>query len=106
MIQRVFSDRTSRMSVFLARVELHGVDCTPIVEGAPSPYRALSRALAQRDADLVVVGQRPGAVPRMSTRLMRECEVPLLQVRLADFPLTRWQALKDRWFAEEEFAFN
>lgn len=80
--QRFRSERTLDLWRFMARANLPGVCCTPLMEEAATPHRALARVARERSADLVVVGRRSGSAPRVSAGLLWECTQPLVQVLL------------------------
>jgi NAD-dependent deacetylase len=71
-----------RVERFMARANLPGVCCTPLMEEAANPHRALARVAKERSADLVMVGRRSGSAPRVSAGLLWECTLPLVQVLL------------------------
>ncbi len=82
--ERFRFEREIALLRFMSRARLPGVSCTPLVEEAAQPHRALARVASQLAADLVVVGRRSGSAPRISNRLLWECTSPLVQVLLPD----------------------
>ena len=68
--QRFRSERTLDLWRFMARANLPGVCCTPLMEEAANPHRALARVAKERSADLVMVGRRSGSAPRVSAGLL------------------------------------
>lgn len=80
--ERFRSERTLDMLRFMARIRLPRIYCTPLVEEAAHPHRALARVARERGADLVVVGRRSGSAPRVSPQLLWECAQPVIQVLL------------------------
>jgi nucleotide-binding universal stress UspA family protein len=76
------SDRLEELKRLLGRVDVRGLSCTPLMEDDSAPQRALARVAAARQADLVVVGRKPGAAPRVAYSLLWDCQVPVVQMLL------------------------
>jgi len=89
---------------FLARAPVSRVACTPVVAEGPEVHGVLARVAEESGADLVVVGHRQGAVPRIAARLMEDGPAALLQVSLP--PLPGIQRFLRRVFPEPVPKFN
>lgn len=103
--ERFRTERTLDLFRFMARAELSGVSCTPVAEEAPAAHRALARVACERQADLVVVGHRPGTASPVTRELLWDCPSPLVQVRLGDRQ-TGWKGAMRRVFSNPEPKFN
>jgi hypothetical protein len=75
-------DRSIELFRMLGEIDTADVVCTPLMEDDSAPQRALARIAAGRQADLVVVGRKPGAAPRVAYSLLWDCQVPVAQVLL------------------------
>lgn len=80
--REIKSDRWDELRRMLGQVEVSGLSCTPLMEDDSAPQRALARVAAARQADLVVVGRKPGAAPRVAYSLLWDCQVPVVQMLL------------------------
>ena len=82
MYERFCSERTLELYRFMAGMRLPGVSCTPVLAEGAAPQRVLAREASGRSADLVVVGRQLGTPARISTELLKVCQLPLVQVLL------------------------
>jgi nucleotide-binding universal stress UspA family protein len=103
--QEFVSERTLALLRFMTKARPAGVSCTPLIEEAAEPHRALARVAAERSADLVVVGRRRGAAPRVSASLLWDCPAPLVQVLLPG-PARGIRTVLRRVFSNPEPKFN
>jgi hypothetical protein len=103
--ERFHTARTLDLFRFMARAELNGVTCTPLLEEARAPHRALSRMASEHRADLVLVGRRPGAAARIASELLWDCPAPLVQLLLPKLAVGLRDMLR-RVFSNPEPMFN
>lgn len=75
------AEEQDAFALFLARIDLHGVDVEPIYEEGPNVTRAIERVAAQKAADLIVMGTR-GRSRAASVLLGSETEQTILESTL------------------------
>lgn len=98
-------DCSMQLFRLLGEIDLDGLACTPILEDDSAPQRALARIAAERGADLVVVGRKPGAPPRVAYSLLWDCSVPVAQM-LLPLPVTGVRGFLRRVFSNPEPKFD
>jgi nucleotide-binding universal stress UspA family protein len=91
-------DRSMALFRLLGHVNLEGLACTPVLADDSAPARALARVATERGADLIVVGRRPGASPRVALALLEDCPFPVMQI-LLPVPAAGVRGLLRRIFA-------
>lgn len=77
-------ERTLGLFRFMSHAELNGVACTPILEEGAIAHKALARVVAERSADLVVMGREPGGRASIMSEFLWNCASPAVQVLLPD----------------------
>ena len=80
-------ERRKNLLHFVHRASRRGVSYTPVLEESARPLRTLARVALERSADLVVIGRQLRASSRALCELTRECNAPVLQLRLPEFTL-------------------
>jgi nucleotide-binding universal stress UspA family protein len=92
----------------VARVELHGVNLTPLFEESPNVAETIRRVAQERQVDLIVMGTR-GRSRSAGILLGSETEetivhsrIPVLAVKRFGSRLSFLQALLDKRFRERE----
>jgi nucleotide-binding universal stress UspA family protein len=111
--RRFRADSFLRFHRFLRDVPRNGTRLTPVIEECARYSRALLDVVAERGADLVVVG-RPPRLRRLSSLkgpapsldLLRECPRPVLSVPVYAKPTGVLEALREGLFREPEPAFR
>jgi hypothetical protein len=96
---------------FLARTDLGGVNCTPVLEESPRQSAGLLRLAEQYEADMLIIDPDADKAPvwqwnrREASALARSAEIPLLALRIAPAkgPM---QMLRERIFCGMEPMFN
>jgi hypothetical protein len=97
---------------FIARSRAGTVKTTPLLEQSARYDRAVLRAAVRESADLVVIGRSPlprlpvPSPPSKSELLLRDCDVPLLQLKVTAQKPTILEILQKRLFSQPEPAFN
>jgi hypothetical protein len=97
---------------FLARADLAGVNCTPLLEENPSQTRSLIRNAETRQADLLVFDPAVDQMPvwqwnrRKSESLARSARIPVLSARFGGASNKVLRTLRERVFTEMEVSFN
>lgn len=95
---------------FLARADLSGVNCTPVLEETPRQAETLLRNIIRSPADLAIIDPTVDRDPewqwnrRASERMVMESPAPVLCVRLAQTGMMA--ELRERLFCEMEPLFN
>jgi hypothetical protein len=87
-LEKLRSERTLELYRFLARADLSGVNCTPVLEDTPRQSDALLRLVSERDSDLLIIDPDVDRAPvwqwnrREAAGLARSATVPVLTTRL------------------------
>jgi hypothetical protein len=110
-IEQIREQRLLEMYRFLARADILGVNCTPLVEESPRQAEALLGLAERYECDLVIVDPVPDAAPvwqwnrRQVESVARMARVPLLSARLE--PRSGLLGyLREQVFCEMEPMFN
>jgi nucleotide-binding universal stress UspA family protein len=111
-LERLREEQTLEMYCFLARAELSGVNCRPILEESPRQAKTLLKLAAENDSDLLIIDPSAGAAPiwqwngREAESVAKLTRIPLLVVR-SDGPRRRFtEFLREEVFCEMEPMFN
>jgi hypothetical protein len=91
-------DRSMTLFRLLGHVDVEGLVCTPVLADDSVPQRALARVAVERGADLIVVGRKSGASPRVALALLEDCPLPVMQI-LLPVPAAGVRGLLRRIFA-------
>jgi hypothetical protein len=110
-LRQLRTEREIELYRFLARADISGVNCTPVLEESPKQGHSLLRVAATRQADLLVFDPAVDQAPiwqwnrRHSEALAREARLPVLSVCLSPAP-SIIAGLRERVFTEMEVPFN
>jgi hypothetical protein len=112
MLRQLRMEREMELYRFLARADLSGVNCTPLVEENPSQIRTLLRVAEHRQADLLVFDPAVDQIPvwqwnrRQSETLARSTRIPVLSACMTSESRKTLRALRVHVFTEMELPFN
>jgi hypothetical protein len=110
-LRQLRMEREIELYRFLARADLSGVNCTPLLQESPSQGRSLLRIAGERQADLLIFDPAMDQTPvwqwnrRHSEALARVTPVPVLSVRLGTASKVIG-SLREHVFTEMEVPFN
>jgi len=110
-LRQLRMEREIELYRFLARADLSGVNCTPLLEESPSQSRSLLRIAAERQADLLAFDPATDEMPvwqwnrRHSEALARATPLPVLSVCLSTASRII-SSLREHVFTEMEVPFN
>jgi hypothetical protein len=110
-LRQLRMEREIELYRFLARADLSGVNCTPLLQESPSQGRSLLRIAGERQADLLIFDPAVDQTPvwqwnrRHSEALARVTPVPVLSVRLGTASKVIG-SLREHVFTEMEVPFN
>lgn len=110
-LEHVYEQRMLELYRFLARVNLAGVNCTPVLEETPRRMSALLRLAARRGADLLIFDPANNGAPawqwnaRVVESIARAAKMPILAVRTSR-ERSFMTVLQEQVFCEMEPIFN
>jgi hypothetical protein len=110
-LEQLREQRSLELYRFIARTDLMGVNCTPLLEDSPKQAETILRIAAQRNADLLIIDPDVDKAPtwqwnrREAEALAGSTNIPLLAARVA--PRKGLMAvLREQVFCAMEPAFN
>ena len=111
-IRQLRMEREMALYRFLARADLSGVSCTPVLEENPNQKHSLLRIAEERRADLLIFDSAVGQAPvwqwnrRQSEALTHSIQIPILSVCLSTSANRILSSLREQVFTEMEVPFN